>query len=219
MTDLFNLILIPLAWLLRTLYFTFHDYGVAIIVFCLVSKVILFPLSVKGKKSMVRMSAISAQQQVIQKKYAGDKMKTNQEIQKLYEREKVNPMGGCLWSLLPLPILIALYSVIRRPLYYMMGLTTDEINELSNFLFGEVISAANTGEITIAEGLFRQYDAVKAALPQIGEKIFELDFSFLGLNLGTIPQWNIFGYEVHSWATVGLFLLPILSALVAYLSM
>jgi YidC/Oxa1 family membrane protein insertase len=195
------------------------NYGLAVIVFCLISKIVLFPISLKGKKSMVRMSAISSQTQAIQKKYAGDKNKINLEVQKLYEREKINPMGGCIWSLLPLPVLIGLYSVIRRPLYYMMSLTADQINELSNFLFGKIISTTNTGEITIAQELFRQLDAVKAALPDIGDKIFRLDFSFIGLDLAAVPQWNIFQYGTYSWSNIGLFLLPIISAAISYVSM
>ncbi|MPM01694.1 Membrane protein insertase YidC [bioreactor metagenome] len=217
--EIFNVILYPFAWLLRTLYFVLGNYGLAIIVFCLISKVVLFPISLKGKKSMVRMSALTSQQQAIQKKYAGDKNKINLEIQKLYEREKINPLGGCIWSLLPLPVLIALYSIIRKPLYYMMSLTADQVNELSNFLFGKVISSTNTGEITIAQELFRQFDAVKAALPDIADKIFRLDFSFLGLDLAAIPQWNILQYGTYSWANIGLFLLPIISAAISYVSM
>ncbi len=219
MTDLINLILYPFAWLLRTLYFVLNNYGLAVIMFCLISKIVLFPISLKGKKSMVRMSALSSQQQAIQKKYAGDKNKINLEIQKLYEREKINPMGGCIWSLLPLPVLIGLYSVIRQPLYYMMSLTADQINELSNFLFGKVISRVNTGEITIAQELFRQFDAVKATLPDIADKIFRLNFSFLGLDLAETPQWNIFQFGTYSWASIGLFLLPIISAAISFVSM
>ena len=110
MSNLFDIVFIPFAWVLRSLYFLLHSYGLAIIVFCLVSKVVLFPLSLKGKKSMIKMNALSAKQQRIQKQYGKDKERLNAEIQKLYERENVNPMGGCLWSLLPMPPAAALYD-------------------------------------------------------------------------------------------------------------
>lgn len=218
MSNPFDLIFIPFAWVLRELYFLFHSYGVAVIIFCLISKVVLFPLSLKGKKSMIKMNALSSRQQQLQKQYGKDKARLNAEIQKLYEKEKVNPMGGCLWSLLPLPILIGLYGVIQKPLTYLMNLTSDEISELSNYLYGSVIST-RTGEITIAEELFHRLQEVMANMPAIKDKLFSLDFSFLGINLAATPQWNPTKFDSLSWGNIGLFLIPIVSALLAYASM
>ncbi len=217
--SVFNLIFIPFAWLLRSLYFLLNSYGMAIVFFCLITKVLLFPLSLKGKKSMIRMNALSSKQQLLQKQYGKDKARLNAEIQKLYEKEKVNPMGGCLWSLLPLPILIGLYGVIRQPLTYLMNMTSDEISELSNYLFGSVISRAGTGEIKIAEELFHRLSEVTAALPAFADKLFSLDFTFLGLNLATTPQWNPTKFDAISWNNIGLFLIPLVSAVLALLSM
>lgn len=219
MSDLFSIIFIPFAWLLRSLYFLFNSYGLAIIFFCLISKVLLFPLSLKGKKSMIKMNALSAKQQQLQKQYGKDKARLNAEIQKLYEKEKVNPMGGCLWSMLPLPILIGLYGVIRQPLHYMMNLTSDQINELSSFLFGSVVSSSGTGEITIAEELFHRFGEVVAGLPALADKLFSLDFTFLGINLANTPQWNPAQFDALSWNSIGLFLIPFISAALAFASM
>ena len=216
--NLFDIILVPFAWLLLTFYRVFHSYGLAIILFCLVTKIILFPLSLKGKKSMIKMSALSAQQQRIQKQYGNNREKMNQEIQKLYEKEKVNPMGGCLWSLLPLPILIGLYGVIRQPLKYLMNLTSDEINALSDFFFQEVITNTGNGEIRIAEALFNRFDEVAAQFPELTDRIFSLDFSFLGINLAQTPQLKFWENGVD-WNSIGLFLIPVVSALLSYVSM
>jgi len=218
MSEIFNIIFYPFAWLLRSLYFLFNSYGMAIIVFCLITKIILFPLSLKGKKSMVKMNSLSSKQQQLQKQYGKDKVRLNAEVQKLYEKENVNPMGGCMWSLLPLPILIGLYGVIRQPLHYMMNLTSDEVNQLSSHLFGSVISAAGTGEITIAEELFHRFQEVVAALPALADKLFSLDFTFLGINLAAIPQWNPTQFTL-SWNNIGLFLIPFFSAGLAFVSM
>ena len=103
------------------------SYALALIVFTLLTKVILFPLSYKGKKGMMQMNTMQAEMARLQKQYGNNRVKYNEEVQKLYEREGVNPMSGCLWSFLPLPILMALYYVIRRPMLYMMHLTTDQI--------------------------------------------------------------------------------------------
>ena len=222
---MFDIILVPFAWVMRQFYFLFHNYGLAIILFALITKVILFPLSLKGKKSMVKMNGLAAQQQELQKKYGKDRERLNLEIQRLYEREKINPLGGCLWSLLPLPILVGLYGVLRRPLHYLMNLTGDEINALANYLTGSLSVLENqNGEITLAEALFQRFQEVVDALPglpelaSIGDKIFELDFSFLGLNLAETPQFNIFAAGL-GWNTIGLFLIPVISAALSFVSM
>ena len=120
--DIWYYILTPFTWLLQLFYNITGSYGFALIFFAVVVKLILFPFSLKGKKSMIQMNMLSGKMQQIQKKYANDKERQNLEIQKLYEKEKVNPMGGCLWSFLPILVLFPLYAIIRQPLKYMMGL-------------------------------------------------------------------------------------------------
>ena len=73
------------------------------------------------------MNLLSGKMQQLQKQYGKDRERYQMEVQKLYEREKVNPMGGCLWSLLPLFVLIPLYYIIREPLTYFMDLSADQV--------------------------------------------------------------------------------------------
>ena len=127
----FQMILFPFSWLLNVFYSFTGSYGLALILFAIVVKVILFPFSLKGKRSMIQMNMLSGQMQKLQKQYGRDRERYNMEVQKLYEREKVNPMGGCLWSFIPLLILLPLYTIVRRPLYYIMGLTTDQISQIA----------------------------------------------------------------------------------------
>ena len=94
----------------------------SLILFTLVIKLILLPFQMKSKKSMVRMSRMSGKMQEIQKKYANNQLKMQEEMQKFYQEEGFNPMSGCLWSFLPLPILMALYYIIREPIVYLYGL-------------------------------------------------------------------------------------------------
>ena len=103
--DLYKLILTPFIWVLNFFYSLTGSYGLALILFAVVVKMILFPFQLKGKRSMIQMNMVSGKMQQLQKQYGKDRERYNQEIQKLYEREKVNPMSGCLWSFIPLLIL------------------------------------------------------------------------------------------------------------------
>ena len=150
------LICIPFAWLLRVFYNLTGSYGVAIILFTLAIKVIMLPFQIKSKKSMIRMNRMSGKVQEIQKKYANNQAKMNEEMQKLYTEEGVNPMSGCLWSFLPLPILIALYSIIRQPITRFMMLK-------ENVLEGLLTSVKAAGIDTIIAEYQTQADAWLAA--------------------------------------------------------
>ena len=116
-----DIILKPFAWLLLFFYQTFSNYGVALILFGLVVKLILFPVTLKSKKSMIQTSMLSGKMKQLQKQYGKDRERYNQEVQKLYEKEGVNPMGGCVWSLIPMFLLIGLFAVIREPLVHLMN--------------------------------------------------------------------------------------------------
>ena len=131
-------ICVPFAWLVRLFYNLTNSYGVALILFTLVIKLIMLPFQMKSKKSMMRMSRVSGQMQELQKRYAKNQAKLQEEMQKLYEEEGVNPMSGCLWSLIPFPILIALYSIIRQPITHFMMLSKDVLQTV-------VQSAADAG--------------------------------------------------------------------------
>lgn len=113
----------PFAWLLKALYELTGSYGWAVILFGVVVNLILLPFMAKSKKSMMRTSRLQPRIAELQRRHEGNQQKLNEEMAKLYREEKINPMSGCLWSLIPFPILIALYSVIRQPLTKMMSLS------------------------------------------------------------------------------------------------
>ena len=135
-----GIILQPFAWLLLFFYRAFNSYGLALIIFGIVIKLLLFPVTLKSKKSMIQTTMLSEKMQKLQKMYGKDRERYNLELQKLYEKEKVNPMGGCLWSLIPMFVLIALYGVIREPLTYFMGLTGEQIQVLAAQLDWETLA-------------------------------------------------------------------------------
>lgn len=222
-----QLVLTPFVWILMLFYNFFHNYGIALILFAVLVKLILFPFSLKGKRSMIQMNMMSGKMQKLQKMYGNNKEKYNLEVQKLYEKEKVNPMSGCLWSFIPLLILLPLYAIIRQPLTYMMNLSPDVINQIAGALNWETV-AQNMGWIKEAAaysnaGYNQLYlaslitnenvAAVQAAVGDAAKSLFAVNFDFLGLNLAATPQlkfWTVAG-------GFGLFLLPVISAATGFL--
>ena len=214
----------PFAWLVRLFYSLTGSYGVSLILFTLVIKLILLPFQMKSKKSMVRMNRMSGKMQEIQKKYANNRVKMNEEMQKFYEEEGVNPMSGCLWSFLPLPILMALYYIIREPIVYFMN-------------FGgraaglEVVEAArqvieNAGITLTSNAAYEQIEISQIINSQFPDFIAQhsgwvnVNYTFLGVDLNSIPT-SSFGMlkEGITWGAVGLLLIPIISAAMQLLVM
>lgn len=220
-----DIILTPFVWLLEWFYSWFNSYGLALIFFAVVVKVVLFPLSLKGKRSMIQMNMLQGQMQKLQKQYGKDRERYNQEVQKLYEKEKVNPMGGCLWSFIPLIILMVLYPIIRQPIHYMMGVTDSSVLDA-------IAQVVNWGSVAVENGWLREaadtfantgynqlylaslitpenLEAVKAAAGELGQSIFSINFDFLGfVDLSQVPKLQFWTVE----GGFGLFLLPVISA-------
>lgn len=207
--------------LLLVIYNMTHSYALALILFTLLTKLVLFPVSYKGKKSMMQTTALQAEMQKLQKQYGKDKERLNEETQKLYEREGVNPMGGCLWSFLPLPILMGLYAIIRRPMLYMMMLTNDEINaaiEAVEKLGVDMGSNVAYKEMTIAGMMHSDqnvWNAVAGAVGDSASKLVDIDFTSLGINMAQIPTWKFWTLSFN-WSDIGLFLIPLVVVAVSY---
>ena len=216
---------IPFSWLLNFFYDTFQNYGIAILLFGVLVKLIMMPFQIKSKSSMMRTNVFQPQMQELQKKYGSDQRKYQEEVSKLYKREKVNPMSGCIWTLIPFPILILLYGIMRQPLTNLMHLTEDQVAAVTNTLvdLGKYVAPARAGafdELTLANLVHENFSAVQAAVPQIKD----IDFSFLGMNLSQVPQWNFFLHigwaDTALWLpALGLFLIPLVSALLSYFTM
>ena len=212
------IICIPFAWLVRLFYTLTGSYGLAIILFTLVVKLIMLPFQVKSKKSMMRMNRMNGKIEEIQKKYANNQAKMGEEMQKLYAEEGVSPMSGCLWSFLPLPILLALYSIMRQPITHLMMISKDTAAGLVEKAAAAGVDITNIA--TIKDGVtqftaYGQINLVKAITSQAPEvvdgldKWIHLDFSFIGLDLAATPT-SVFGSFSFSWAVIGLILIPIL---------
>jgi YidC/Oxa1 family membrane protein insertase len=112
----FQVLLNSIGWLLAKIFDLVGSYGLSIIILTVLIKVVLLPLGIKQIKSMQAMQAIQPKVKDLQKKYKGNKQRIQEETMKLYKEAGVNPLGGCLPTLLQLPILVAMYAVIRAPL-------------------------------------------------------------------------------------------------------
>ena len=135
MGEIFGLVIVrPLGLILLAIFKTVGSYGLAVILFALLVKLICIPLAIKGKKSMLAMTALNAEMQQLQKKYANNRVKLNEETQKLYDKHGVNPMTGCLPQFIPLPIMMGLYYAVQQPLKFMMGFSDDVINQLATLV-------------------------------------------------------------------------------------
>ena len=221
-----NLITAPFSALLMLFYNLFGSYGWAILAFGVVLKLITLPFQMKSTKSMMQNSMLQPRMKELEKKYANDKQKYQEELAKLYQEAKINPMSGCLWSLLPLPILIALYAVVRRPLSNLMGLAATEVTALTTLLsdmglYTVPAKADAYVEMTLANVLHENFSAVvsSGAVASFADKLKDIDFNFLGLNLTMRPKvffWN-YADTIGMAAAIGLFLIPFLSALLSWL--
>jgi len=217
-----TILLKPFALLLGWLYAITSNYGLAVILFCLIFKVVLFPISIKGRKGMLDMSRLSEKQKELQQKYGRDRTRYSQELADLYVAENVKPSSGCLWSFLPLPLLFALYGVVSAPFTHLMNLSKDQVAALTAHILGSGAKAQS--QLSIAQSVHENFAGVQAALPDVATQIQNaggpINFSFFGLNLSATP--DIFFLKQpggFSWAAFGLFMVPVISAILAFFSM
>ncbi len=219
-------ICIPFAWLVRLFYNLTGSYGMAIILFTLVVKLIMLPFQMKSKKSMMRMSRMSGRLQEIQKKYANNQAKQTEEMQKLYAEEGVNPMSGCLWSMLPFPILLALYSIIRQPITHFMMLGRDVVQQMVDAVTSAGLDITSIvqmkdGAPVIEDGFtkllpYGQINLVKAVvseMPELGSTVdgwINMNYTSFGLDMAANP-WSMVTNFAFTWAAIGLILIPILA--------
>ena len=221
------IITVPFGYLLDFLYRFTNNYGVALILFAVIVRLVLLPINAKSRKSMMKMSRLQPRIQEIQKKYENDQQKQQEAIKKLQDEEGASMgCGGCIWSLIPMLILFPLYSIIRMPLQYMLHETAETATAVV-----EVIKNAAPDLFTAANAAYDQVIAVRhlpdflADIQAAGITLNEstlagLNFEFLGVDLGKIPSYNVFAADwAWDWAHIGLLLIPVLSAGTQVLSM
>ena len=230
-----DFISVPFGYLLEWLYRFAGDYGLALILFSVVVKLLLAPFTAKSKKSSMKMSRLTPRLKLIQEKYANDPQKQNEAMQALYKSEGVSMGGGCLWSLIPLFIIFPLFTVIREPLVYMLHIAKNDANNIVDLikaaglvdaksLYGQMVAAPMVPKMLelVQSGVLVPTEAQMASLQALTEvQRAGINFQFLGIDLAATPTWNFWAgaFWAGGWATIGAFLLPVLSAAVQLVSM
>ena len=220
-----DIVTVPFGWLLGVLYDLTSNYGVAMIIFAIIVQLVLLPINAKSKKSMMKMSRLQPRIQEIQRKYANDQQKQNEAIQQLQKEEGASMgFGGCLWSLVPMLILFPLFTVIRQPITYILGESAEvaaQIIEVVKAQAPNLFSGNNYYDQVVAAGEIATYaKEIAAAIPGISaETLAGINFDFLGINLGAIPNWKFWAWDTYSWANIGAFLVPLVSTGSQYLQM
>ncbi len=220
-----DLITVPFGWLLGVLYDLTSNYGVAMILFALIVQAVLLPMTIKSKKSTMKMSRLTPLQQDIQRRYANDPQKQNEALQKLYRDEGVSMTGGCIWSLIPMFIIFPLFTIIREPIVYILGESAEVTAEIISVIKANADAAAFAGneyyhQVTAAQLIPQYAQQLKAAIPGISpDTLAGINFNFLGIDLGLIPDWKFWAWEAFNWATIGSFLIPLISTGSQFLQM
>ena len=111
----------PMGFIIEHIYNLVSNYGLAIIIFTILIKLILIPLNIHSQKAMKKQQKIQPLMAELQKKYANDQEKLQREMMKIYKENNISMTGGCLPMLIQMPILIGLYQVIQKPLSYLAG--------------------------------------------------------------------------------------------------
>lgn len=236
MSNFFDFLNVPMGYVIRFCYAIIPNYMLALLLFALVIKLLLFPLGIKQQRNMVKQAGLKPKETAIRKRYAGrtDKVtqqKMNEEVMKLYQTENYSPMGGCLPLLVQLPIIMSLYSVINNPLKYLCSFTADAITAITTRVT-ELYTSSSLALTGITQSVIDKLEAGKALTSIDLVTVMRGDnfsrFSDLipsGFTASQLPNFTAFGGLINladvpsvTHFTV-LTLIPILTFVIAFFSM
>ena len=193
------------GYILNFIYQFVQNYGVSIILFSILLKLILLPLSIKQQKTMKKTAKIQVKMKEIQEKYKNDQIKMNQEMMDLYKKENMSPFSGCLTSIIQIVLLFAMFGLVRNPLTYMKKIDATSIENYKNEIrqeLGENSISTNYPEISIVKYVSENKEKSDAAY---------INMKFLGLDLSSVPQETLKDPKVY--------IIPVLYVLTSMISM
>ena len=174
------------GYVLNLLYNLLNNCGLAIILFTILIKIILLPISIKQQRTMKKSAKLQEQMKSIQFKYKNDPEKMNQEIMSLYKSENMSPMSGCLSSIIQLILLLSIFYLVKSPLTYMRKIPTENLNNYVKQMQDEGKNVNN---------VYPEIDIIREKGPENEE--VRLNMEFLGLDLSEIPQQSMSDYRVY----------------------
>ena len=221
------------GYILNFIYNLVQNYGLSIIIFSVLLKLILLPISIKQQKTMKKSAKIQEKVKEIQDKYKNDPQKMNQEMMDLYKKENMSPFSGCLSSIIQIILLLAMFGLVRNPLTYMLKVDSNTVNGVANYIKEESeenhIDQAYP-QISILKYVSKNQDKTidlnrfnyeeqkeENAVESIREtnnvnlKDLYINMNFLGMDLSNIPKEN--------WNDWTVFVIPALYVLTSMLSM
>ena len=234
--QLTDILRVPISYIIKGAYFLVPNYAVALLLFAIVVKILLFPLGIKQQKNMVKQAALQPKVDAIRKRYQGrndaaTQQKQQQEMMDLYQKEGYNPMGGCLPMLIQLPILFSLYNVIIDPLKYLCNLSGEAITAVTNKI-NELYAAYQAGSlsgVTIPEAFLTHLEGGRlSGVEKVNAiRYFGVEHFSEWLDAATLPDFTLFGVDLaaiptfsfESAGAIFLFMIPILSGVLSFLSM
>ena len=172
------------GYLLNALYSVFNNYGIAIIIFSIILRIILIPITVKQQKSLKKSAELQEEMKEIQRKYKNNPEKLNQETIDLYKREKLSPFAGCFSSIIQIVIILSVFWLVSQPLTYMKKLDVSVINDYKSQLQQDGEQSTYT-EIAIINKFGSEDERVS------------LNMDFLGLDLSKVPSSNLNDWTVY----------------------
>lgn len=167
------------GYLLNFLYNLLNNYGLAIIIFSILVKLILLPLTIKQQKTMEKTTKMQDELKSLQFKYKNDPEKLNKEMMDMYKRENMSPFSGCLSSIVQLILILAVFYLVRSPLTYMKKINVNVISEYTN----KLETKTNYPEVQIIKEFGNENEA------------FNINMDFLGLDLSSVPSTNLSDFK------------------------
>ncbi len=174
------------GYLLNFLYeLVNNNFGVAIILFSILLRIILLPITIKQQKSMQKTNKIQGKIKELQFKYKNNPEMLNKETMELYKREKISPFSGCLSAIIQIIIILSVFYLVSRPLTYMKKVDQSVIDNYKTEIKEEYGSISNYYEIEIIQKKASENEAVN------------INMNFLGLDLSKVPNKNLNDITVY----------------------
>ncbi len=212
------------GYILNALYNLFNNYGIAIIIFSILLRIILIPITIKQQKTMKKTTKMQQEMNSIREKYKNDPEKLNQETIELYKREKMSPFSGCLSAILQLVIILAVFWLVSQPLTYMKKVQNSELfNEYKQKIEEQTDTKSTYKEIAIIDNVESDYQEIlnnlndenvenREELENRKNQLEELriNMEFLGLDLSKVPTQSLNDWKVY--------VIPVLYVITSFIS-
>ncbi len=187
------------GYLLNYIYSFVNNYGIAIIIFSILLKIVMLPISIKQQRTMKKSAKLQVKVKEIQEKYSNDQVRQSQELMDLYKRENASPFSGCLGSIVQFIIIISMFYLVSRPLTFMRNIDQEVLDNYANIITEQKGENLRYKEISIIREMGKEDPKVN------------LNMNFLGLDLSDIPYQDLSNWKV--------LIIPILYIITSFVSM